>query len=88
MSNYQIEIALANVRQSQLRAEHYNTRIQTGVYKDRIVRHGSMDGPLYSEAELLKDEVATMNRHIQLAEERLEYAKMLLELDHVENKSN
>lgn len=71
-------VAMAGVKQSQLRAEMYAARINTGIYKTRIVKHGSLDGPLYSEQELLQDELATMNRHIQLAEERLEYAQEIM----------
>lgn len=77
-SETSIQIALLSVRQSQLRAEMYAARINTGIYKNRIVHHGSIDGPLYSEQELLKEEVATMNRHIQLAEDKIEFIQQLL----------
>lgn len=77
-SETSIQIALLSVRQSQLRAEMYAARINSGVYKDRIVRHGSTDGPLYSETELLKDEISTMNRHIQIAEDKIEFVQQLL----------
>jgi hypothetical protein len=72
------QLALTEAKQSQLRAEHYNVRIETGAYKDRLVHKGSVDGPYYTEKELLLDEVATMNRHIQLAQEHIEYAKSIL----------
>ncbi len=77
-SEASIQIALLSVKQSQLRAEHYKVRIETGVYKNRIVHHGSFDGPLFSEEELLQDEIATMNRHIQMAEDKIEFVQQLL----------
>lgn len=74
-----IQVALLSVKQSQLRADYYKVRIESGVYKDRVVHHGSSNGPLFSEEELLKDEVATMQRHIQIAEEKMEHVQHLLE---------
>lgn len=75
----QFQIALADVAQSQLRARYYEQRIQTGVWKERIgkVRQGSHDGPLLPEEDLLRAEVATLNQHIQLAEDHLDHAKSI-----------
>lgn len=72
------QLAMAEARQSQLRAEHFKVRIDAGAYKNRIVHMGGHDGPLLSEDKLRLDEVATMNRHIQRAEEHIEYAKGIL----------
>lgn len=71
------QLSLAEAAQSQLRAQHYAKRIETGVWKERIgrVRIGGFNGELASEEYILKDEVATMNRHIQLAEDHLNMAK-------------
>lgn len=73
-----IQIALLSVKQSQLRADYYKVRIESGVYKNRIVNHGSINGPLFSDEELLRDEIATMNRHIQNAEEKMDHVQQLL----------
>ncbi len=74
------QLAVLEAQQSQLRATYYAQRIQTGAWRDRIgkVFHGALPehgGTPYSEDELLKDELATMHRHIQLAQEHIENAK-------------
>lgn len=48
---------------------YFQTRIQTGAYKNRKRYHGSFDGPMYTEEELLADEIQTMHRHITLMQE-------------------
>jgi hypothetical protein len=82
----QINISLASVKQWQLRAEMYRVRIETGVYKTRIVHKGGLDGPLMTEEELLKDEIATMNQHIRLAQNQLEYTMNLVGEEPTMNK--
>ena len=51
----------------------FQTRILSGVYKQRLgsAWHGASDKPenLFTEAELLQDEIDTMNRHIELMSE-------------------
>lgn len=47
---------------------YFDARIRSGVYKKRKVQHG-IDGPYYTEEELLEDELRTMHRHIQLMNE-------------------
>ena len=77
------EVAMAEVAQSQLRARYYEQRITTGAWRERIGKvylgglpeHG---GVPMAEDEILHDEVQTMNRHIQIAEDRLGTAKSLL----------
>ncbi len=39
------------------------TRIQSGVYKKRVVRKGGTTGPMMNEQELLDDEIQTMEAH-------------------------
>ena len=75
----QFQICMAEVKQSQLRAEYYKARIDNKMYVNRKVRIGGHNGQLLTEAELLADEVATMHRHIQLAQEKLEFAYGLTE---------
>jgi hypothetical protein len=79
-------LSLVEAAQSQLRALHYKVRIDSGIYKTRQVYHGGLPehgGVLYTETELLHDEIGTMNRHIQLAQDHIEYAKTILrELAH------
>lgn len=60
------------IRQCQLRAQVSALRIQSGVYKTRIVHKGSHDGPLYNEAELLDDEFKTMDRHLHRADDLID----------------
>ena len=69
------QLALVEARQSQLRAEHFAVRINTGAYKSRLGRVTNGARVPYTEQQILDDEVATMHRHIQLAEEHLEFAK-------------
>lgn len=45
------------------------TRILSGMYKTRKVTRGITNGVQLTEAELLKDEFDTMDRHIRLMEE-------------------
>lgn len=74
-------LSLIEAQQSQLRALHYKVRIDSGVYKSREVYRGGLPehgGVLYTETELLHDEIGTMNRHIQLAQDHIEYAKTIL----------
>ena len=47
---------------------YYDARIRSGVYKTRKVQRG-IDGPYYTEQELLEDEMRTMLRHIHLMNE-------------------
>lgn len=78
-----IQLALVGAQQSQLRARYYEQRIATGAWRDRIGKafHGFVTDtnkvPL-SENELLQDELATMERHIKLAEDWLDSAKSLI----------
>lgn len=77
----QFQLALTQAAQSQLRAEHYALRIKTGVFKNRQVYHGGLPeqgGVLFTEEELMKDELATMKRHIHLAETHIDYAQQIL----------
>jgi len=41
----------------------FQSRIQSGIYKTRIRHHG-INGPLFTEDELLRDEFATLEKHI------------------------
>lgn len=77
-NDQRFQLALAEARQSQLRAEHFKVRIETGQFLKRVVRHGGPEGPLLTPDELVADEVRTMHRHIQLAEDHLEFAKGFL----------
>lgn len=70
----QFQMAMSQVKQSQLLAEYYKLRIETGQYVDRVVRRGGLDGALLSKEELLADETATMLRHIHLAQSNLDFA--------------
>jgi hypothetical protein len=76
------QLALVEAAQSQMRAQHYQTRINAETYKARVghVFHGGFNGTPLSEAEVLQSEVATMARHITLAESHLDYAKELLSM--------
>lgn len=77
----QFQLALTQAAQSQLRAEHYAVRIQTGVFKSRQVYRGGLPehgGVPYTQDELQADEVATMQRHIHLAEAHIEHAQEIL----------
>lgn len=78
-----IELSMADAAQSQLRAQFYQKRIETGVWRDRIgkVCSGSLaeyGGTPLPEADILRDEVDTMGRHISIAEQHLDRAKKLL----------
>lgn len=78
-----VNLVLAEAAQSQLRATHYKQRIDTGVYKDRLghVWQGGLPehgGTMISTEDLLRDELATMQRHIHLAQEHIDYAQTLL----------
>ena len=74
------EVAMAEVAQSQLRARYYEQRISTGAWRERIgkVFRSSAYRDIALTEEILHDEVQTMNRHIQIAEDCLESAKGLL----------
>jgi hypothetical protein len=74
----QFQLALAEAQQSQTRAHGYATRIQSGIYKTRVVHHGGANGPLFTEEELLANEHATLQRHLHLAEDHLEHAKSII----------
>lgn len=79
----QFQLALAEATQSQLRAQYYQKRIETGAWRSRIGRvhvgglpeHGGTPMP---EDQILQDEVATMYRHIDWAEKHLDYSKEIL----------
>ncbi len=75
------EVAMAEVAQSQLRARYYEQRISTGAWRERIgkvFRRSAYRDIALTEDEIQHDEVQTMNRHIQIAEDCLESAKGLL----------
>lgn len=71
------QLSLIEAQQSQLRARYFEQRIAGQDYIGRNVTHG-FQGVQLTEAELRADELATMDRHIALAEEHLDYAKGLL----------
>ena len=79
----QFALSLTEVAQSQLRAQYYQQRISTGAWRERIGKvyvgglpeHGGV--PMAEDA-ILRDEVATMYRHIDWAEKHLDYAKGIL----------
>ena len=60
------------MRLSISRAEHFNARALTGVYKKRVVHKGGFDGPLLTEEELLQDEIKTADTHLYMAQECLD----------------
>ena len=74
------QLSLIEAQQSQLRAKYFEQRVAGHDYRERIgkVRTWSSEGRHLTEAELRADELATMHRHINLAEEHLDYAKGLL----------
>jgi hypothetical protein len=74
----QFNLALAEAKQSQLRAEYYAKRIETGSYKERIGKSLNLDKTPRTEQEILRDEVGTMHNHITRAEEHLDWAKHYL----------
>ena len=79
----QFNLSLAEAAQSQLRAQYYQQRITTGVWRERIgkVHVGGLPehgGVPMAEDAILRDEVATMYRHIDWAEKHLDYSKELL----------
>lgn len=71
MSN-KIAILQGQVAVEQAYVTYFDARIRTGAYKDRIVHHGSHDGPLLSEEELLKSELGYMHNHIRRMNELVE----------------
>ena len=73
-----IRRALLQVEQSQLRARYYEQRITTGVWKERVGKVTYLGGEPLPEGEVLRGEVATMERHIQIAQELLEFAGSLI----------
>ena len=77
----QIQVALLEAQQSHLRARWREQRVASGAYKDRVgkVFHGVTDKVPFTEQELAEDEIRNMSRHIQLAQEHLEFAKGLIE---------
>lgn len=73
-------LAIMEAQQSQLRASYYKQRIAAGAFADKLgkVFHGSLPehgGTPYTLSEILDSELATMNRHIALAQEHIECAK-------------
>jgi hypothetical protein len=68
-------LLLADVPQFQLRARLYEQRIATGLYKQHVGRVRDGAGRVLTEEELLADEVTTMRRHIELAQEHIDAAK-------------
>lgn len=77
---HQFQLALLEAQQSQLRARYYEQRIATGTWRERIgkVFRGGLPehgGVPFTEIEILRDEVNTMYRHIDWAEQHLEAAK-------------
>lgn len=74
------QLAMMEAAQAQLRAQYQAKRIETGVWKDRIgkVKQGGLNGPAVPEADLLKDEVQLMHRHIALAQEHIEHGKSVM----------
>lgn len=87
-----MRLSLAESAQSQLRAKYQAVRIETGAWKNRIgqVFKGGLPehgGVAMTEQEVLNSEVVTMNTHISLAQDHLEYAKGILsELKEAESK--
>lgn len=76
-------LALAEAAQSQLRAQYYQKRIETGAWRERIgkVHVGGLPehgGVPMTEDAILRDEVATMHRHIDWAEQHIDHAKGIL----------
>jgi hypothetical protein len=71
MNKLTIQLAAiqGNLAVHQAYVTYFQTRIQTGVYKTRKRYHGGFDGPLFTEEELLADEIQVMHRHIQLMQE-------------------
>lgn len=82
--NYaRFQLALVEAQQSQLRAQYYQKRIDTGTWRERIgkVFEGGLPehgGIPYTEERILQDEVQTMHRHIDWAEQHLDHAKGIL----------
>lgn len=78
----QVQIALADAAQSQMRAAFFMQRVNSGMYKDRLgkVFYGSPEsgGQPLTEEELLRDEMATVHQHIRNAEDHLDHAKEVL----------
>jgi len=77
----QIQLTLAEVAQSHTRARHFELRLMTGAYKERVgkVYRGPIsDGVLMTEGEIALDEVRTHDAHIRRAEDLLDHAKRLL----------
>jgi 3-methyladenine DNA glycosylase/8-oxoguanine DNA glycosylase len=78
-----IELAMAEAAQSQLRAQYYQKRIETGAWRERsgkvyvggLPEHGGTPMP---DERILRDEVETMYRHIDSADRHLDHAKKLL----------
>ena len=83
------QVVMMQARQSQLLAEHFKVRIETGVYKERLGHRfkfvqdtHNADGPITkdvqtvpcTEEELLRDEVKVMLQHIRNAQDCLEAA--------------
>ncbi len=71
-------LVLAEAQLSQTRANHFGTRIASGVYKTRKCRMGGHDGPLLTEEELLQDEINTQASHLHRAQECIDFSKELL----------
>lgn len=74
--NKQITLAVlqAQVITEQSYVAYFDARIKSGAYKDRKVWHGLQRVPenLYSEKELLNDELNTMYTHIKRMHELTE----------------
>lgn len=74
-------LALAEAKQSQLRAEYYSKRIETGSYKYHACKSFDKHHNPQTEEQIRQDEVETMYRHIDIAEKHLDMAKYYLNQD-------
>ena len=65
----QREAQMAQLMVLQARVTYHQTRILSGMYKNREVRIGGSEGRFLTEDELLNDEIAIMKRHIQVMQD-------------------
>lgn len=65
-------IALAQARQSQLRAEYFKLRVETGAYITRLNKVFDGHGRPLTADELMLNELQTMHRHIEIADMLIE----------------
>ncbi len=78
------QIALGDASQSQLRAQYYQKRLETGAWRNRLGKAfiASQGSPIravpMTEEQLLQDEVDIMYQHIAQAEQHLSKAKSIL----------